>query len=212
MVLHLLLPIDCLEHELHDIELKHVAVLNTNKSLQQLVNDMEKEKEVLHEQSETNRKRATELGKAVEEAKSVLSTLKEENQKLSQEKLSLIEVVAKKDSELEALNATLQEKDTLYGGEREESIGTLLNYGLANPLDLKKKYNELEIAHLDLKLSYEHIKNEKELLATHTEWLNGELTTKSAELLRIQSERSSQITSLEVRFRSILQLISLANR
>lgn len=56
----------------------------------------------------------------------------------------------------------------------------------------------MEIAYLDMKLSFEHVKSEKELLTTHTEWLNSELTRKSAELLRIQSERNTQISTLEV--------------
>jgi chromosome segregation ATPase len=42
------------------------------------------------------------------------------------------------------------------------------------------------------------MKSEKELLATHTEWLNGELKAKSAELMRVQSEQSSEVTTLQV--------------
>jgi chromosome segregation ATPase len=111
------------EHELHTLEQKHVAVLSTNKSLQEQVQDLEKERESLREQADINRKKCTELTKSCDEAKEQVFSLKEELQRLERDKLSLTEVIEKKDAELESINESLQQKDRLFNAEMEESMG-----------------------------------------------------------------------------------------
>lgn len=111
------------ERELHEIEMRHVAVLSTNKSLQQQTQDLEKDKDTLREQVEGYKKKSSELTKANDDARGQLTALKDEVEKLSQDKLALVDVVAKKDSELESLHSTIQEREAQYTTEREESTG-----------------------------------------------------------------------------------------
>ncbi|KAG7279423.1 hypothetical protein CRUP_024242 [Coryphaenoides rupestris] len=67
----------------------------------------------------------------------------------------------------------------------------------ASKMGLKIKLDELEAAEVNIKYREKRMEQEKELLHTQTTWLNGELKSKSEELLSLSRQKGNEILELK---------------
>ncbi|KAK2186358.1 hypothetical protein NP493_203g01012 [Ridgeia piscesae] len=119
------------------------------------------------------------------DATRILEELRRENAKVEAEKVELVEVLEKKNSEISTLT------------EEWKTFSVKLNETNQQRIEALAKVDEVETKSVTEQYQMSRLQQEMEHLRQQNEWLDGELREKTNQLLTVRKEKSSSVLELQ---------------
>ncbi|XP_029938287.1 translocated promoter region b, nuclear basket protein isoform X2 [Salarias fasciatus] len=139
----------------------------------------------LEEELRSLREKNREYESAQEKFSSEQTLLSKAKEELEGEKRELVRTLDRRSSEIENLN-----DDVRKLSDKLMEVST-------SKMALQVKLNELEAAEVNIKYKEKRLGQERELLQGQISWLNGELKSKSEELLSLSRQKGKEVMELK---------------